>query len=218
MHKAFDSTGHSHLFQTLDGNFIPDNFKGAIKNLYFDVTTLIEVGNGRPEFIPVRRGVIEDDPLSPFLFNLAIKFLLKEWNIEDMKRNNGSLVEKDLVLCAFAFADDLVPGGKDRESLTRITERAMQQLSHIGITVNPSTSISRDLDGRFSHLGVNNNSLLSSKGGIPAVDADNVIEYLGVKLRHDSKWTIKSEIATFSEKLKACWTISMSTQTRNYQF
>jgi hypothetical protein len=75
--KAFDTIPHEAINPALRRLGIPSALRTAITNSYESITTRIEHKGSQIEVQP-RRGVKQDDPLSPFLFNAIIKPLLEQ--------------------------------------------------------------------------------------------------------------------------------------------
>ncbi|NWQ98218.1 PO21 protein, partial [Burhinus bistriatus] len=101
--KAFDTVSHSHIILALKQKGVDDHIIALINNLYYNITTCIDLKNERSDPIGIRIGVKQGDPMSPILFNLAIDPLLCK--LEEMGHGfqHGSKT-----ITAMAFADDLV--------------------------------------------------------------------------------------------------------------
>ncbi|GAU99304.1 hypothetical protein RvY_10329 [Ramazzottius varieornatus] len=119
--KAFDNVGHEHVEKTLSSFAIAENLRRAIGAMYSGMTARVEVGGEVTGAVPVKRGVLKGDPLSPLLLNLTINFLLHELNDFDLKKALGLNVNDILALSAFAFADDLVIARKNRAASRRLS-------------------------------------------------------------------------------------------------
>ena len=182
---------------------IPENLRRAVLAMYDGMTTEIETKAGVTAAVPVRRGVLQGDPLSPLLFNMCINFFLTDLNNADIQRNFGFCVNNDLALSCFAFADDLVVVGKNRAALTILVRRAMERLGSIGLMTNAAKSTVLDI-GYVRGERVVNSEVVDIGGGeqLPALTSEESVLYLGVKFRCNLGFDIKEEVKEFGEKLE----------------
>ena len=74
---------------------------------------------------PNRRGVLQGDPLSSYLFNFMMDLAL-----ERLDETLGAFYDGESQVCFMAFADDLVLIGKDPKSLQLL-------LDHLSDTLRP---------------------------------------------------------------------------------
>ena len=73
--KAFDSINRSFLFRTLEVFGFGASFITWIKTFYNDISSCV-INNGFiTPFFQVKRGVRQGDPLSPYLFIIALETL-----------------------------------------------------------------------------------------------------------------------------------------------
>ena len=115
--KAFDSVDHEFLFKVLELFGFGQSFLTWVKILYTDTSSCVMNG-GRPTgYFSINRGVRQGDPLSPYLFLLAIEIL-------------ASAIREDEIITGFKFgenevrqvlyADDLTLFVKDSISINRL--------------------------------------------------------------------------------------------------
>lgn len=76
--KAFDRIQHDKLIDILQGVGIDDRDIRIIKNLYWNQTAQIKIGNIKTDHIRIQRGVRQGCILSPLLFNLYSDRIFKE--------------------------------------------------------------------------------------------------------------------------------------------
>ena len=111
--KAFDSLSWSFLFKILEKFNFGQSFINWVRIFYTNISScIINNGIATPLF-SVGRGVRQGDPLSPYLFILALESLLTA-----IKQNNditGIEVEGKEIKCT-AFADDLTNFLRDKKS------------------------------------------------------------------------------------------------------
>jgi hypothetical protein len=123
--KAFDTIPHSAIAAALERAGLPHGIKKFIVRSYANITTIIEHKGTRIE-IPIRRGINQGDPLSPFLFNLTLDPLL-----EILEEMPGFRLGGAQNISALAFADDLLllaTGRDDAQALLRETNHYIQQM------------------------------------------------------------------------------------------
>ena len=115
--KAFDSVSHQYLLKVLKLFGFGDSFCSWVKLLYNDISSCIMNGGYSTGYFQVERGVRQGDPLSPYLFLVAIELLAHE-------------IRRDKIIKGIRFgeheirqvlyADDMTIFVKDIDSISRL--------------------------------------------------------------------------------------------------
>ena len=104
--NAFGEVHHNLIKETLNYHHVPDFVQSMIGNLYTDFQTSISTKEFNTAFVPVKRGVLQGDCLSPLVFNLCFNTFLQYVKSEQFTnlgyRSNSKLEPRHW----FQFADD----------------------------------------------------------------------------------------------------------------
>jgi hypothetical protein len=109
--SAFNTVDHAKLCRIMADLGFPLDAVDIIANLYHNATSVVQVGAfGVTRPVPVRRGTIQGDTLSPFLFLLFLEPLLRWLMVGQHGYTFHAVSDADMHrtnLAASAFADDL---------------------------------------------------------------------------------------------------------------
>ena len=115
--KAFDSVSHDFLFEVLELFGFGDSFCSWVRVLYKDISSCVMNGGHSTGYFKIKRGVRQGDPLSPYLFLLAIELLAhairKDAGIKGFQFGKHEVRQ-------ISYADDCTLFVKDITSLNRI--------------------------------------------------------------------------------------------------
>ena len=100
---AYPSADHTQLVRTLRFLGIPEDFCLIVANLYQGATTTFTTPYGTTAPIPVLRGTLQGDPLSPLLFDLLMEPLIRWLNA---KGQGYTFASTGLELASKWYADD----------------------------------------------------------------------------------------------------------------
>ena len=103
--NAFGENNHNLIHPVLGYHHIPDHIKILIKSLYTNFKTSIIRSSFNTPFIPVGRGVLQRDCLSPLLFNLCFNTFIQHIK-SDQYRQFGFSHKLLNPIHWFQFADD----------------------------------------------------------------------------------------------------------------
>ena len=122
--KAFDSVSHDAIRKAAAQKGVPPLLVQYISNLYAAASTTV-AGAATPN----RKGVLQGDPLSSYLFNFVMDLAL-----ERLDEALGAIYDEESRICFMAFADDLVLIGKDPKSLQTLLDQLSDALRPSGLT------------------------------------------------------------------------------------
>ena len=131
--NAFGEVHHNLTSSVLTYHHIPENIKSLISGLYTNFKTSIITDHYRSPAIPVCRGVLQGDCLSPLLFNMCFNTFIQFIKAEKFKQLGFSTSENSDCLFHpvhwFQFADDaavITNGEKDNQLLLNCFTRWCQ--------------------------------------------------------------------------------------------
>ena len=75
--KAFDSVDRTKMFEILKLYGIPDKMIAAIRVLYKNTSSTILAPDGETPFFSIQAGILQGDPLAPFLFIIVVDYVLR---------------------------------------------------------------------------------------------------------------------------------------------
>lgn len=181
--KAFDTVGHNHIKQTLESLPIPPTLRSLVFSLISGNNVTVEVNKKSSKPINMLRGVTQETPLSPTIFNLCQDFVLKQISDPGVASIHGFLLNGNLDnISVIGFADDTTIIAKDLESATVLVDMARDSFSSVGMQINPSKSHAIDI--------VNENLIpkaitLSDSSVIPSLGDTNRIKYFGINFKDE---------------------------------
>ena len=130
--KAFDSVSHDYTLVVCRRMGIPEVFVEYIRRLYDGGTITRRCGRQRDSrTFTVRRGVRQGDPLSPFLFNLVM-----DWLLSMLDENLGVEEATGVRDNHLDFADDLALISETPEGLKALAREYEALLGSVGLRSN----------------------------------------------------------------------------------
>ena len=178
--KAFDSISWTFLIKTLESFGFGESFINWVKTLYTNISSCVLNNGFSTQLFEVQRGVRQGDPLSPYLFILALEVLLT--NIRDDCRIRGIVIgNKETKVTA--FADDLTSFVRDIPSFKILLDTLERFGTCSGLKLNNDKT-------EALWLGDNSNN-----GQLPNIDEDKVnkpMKILGIYFTYD--WRMKQEL------------------------
>jgi hypothetical protein len=125
--KAFDKIQHTFMIKALKKQ---GRFLNTRKSVYDKPSANIILNGEQPNPLPLKSGMRQGCPLSPFLFNIVLEFLARA--IRQEKEIKGIQIGKEEVKLSL-FADDRILYLRDPKSSTKKTRnyKLVQQSSRI---------------------------------------------------------------------------------------
>ena len=162
------------MFNILSAYGIPSAVVEAIKIMYVDTSALVVTPEGETERFSVNTGVLQGDPLAPFLFVICLDYVLRQAIPDDtgltLKRRRSSRHPAE-VIADLDFADDIAlleDNLLEAEVLLHKVEKASQE---IGLFLNaPKT--------KFIHLNSSSNGVVHALDD-SSIDQVEDFKYLG---------------------------------------
>lgn len=172
--KAFDSLYHQSLLRAAERWGLPDILVRYIADLYSKASTTIM---GRET--QIRRGVLQGDPLSPFLFNITL-----DWVLTELSPAAGVRVEGTRI-AYLAYADDVAliastPSGM-QEQLRLLTSAARLVGLELGPGKCATLNIRVDKKKKLWFVDARRRFFIEETP-IRALEPDGTYRYLGLEL------------------------------------
>jgi hypothetical protein len=102
---AFDSVEHHLLFHKLHKLSVSSKLINILKSIYNKLTMFVTVESNRSNKIPIKKGILQGDPISPLIFSLFISDLstfFRQNNLTGIQINNV------IDILMLLYADDLI--------------------------------------------------------------------------------------------------------------
>ena len=172
--KAFDCINCSQMYQILEAYGIPPDVVAAIRVMYENTSAVVITPEGETEQFSIDTGVLQGDPLGPFLFIICLDYALRS-AITDSDgltlKHHRSFHHPAVVLPDLDYADDIAlfeNSIKSAQDLLICVEKACQD---VGLFLNaPKT--------KYMHLNPLINTTLVSSDGSP-IELVQDFKYLG---------------------------------------
>ena len=108
--KAFDSIARNKMFLILEAYGVPSDIVNSIKIMYEETIALVFTPEGETDIFSIDTGVLQGDPLAPFLFIICLDYALRS----SIKSTDGLTLKRrqssrypSVVLAYLDYADDI---------------------------------------------------------------------------------------------------------------
>ena len=135
--KAFDSVDRETLWKLLRHYGVPEEMTKIIKNLYEGLTCRVVHGNQLTDAFPVRTGVRQGCLLSPFLFLMAIDWVMK---VSTRNTRNGIQWTPFTQLDDLDFADDIALLSHNHQQMQEKTNLVALYSAKLGLKIHKGKS------------------------------------------------------------------------------
>ena len=205
--NAFGSIDHARLLAVMQDLGYPSDAINLIGNIYSQSTTIFSGEHfGKTQPIPILRGTIQGDTLSPYLFIIFLEPLLRWLHQGD---NGYTFGTSKVTISSAAYADDLAAIANKLASLQIQLNKLDKFCAWAGmdlgipkcaVTGSPNKSKMPPLAFKAQILATNINY---RNQPIPVLDQHEPYTYLGINLAPSLKW--KTQISTTTAKVtKQC--------------
>ena len=155
--KAFDSVDRDSLWKIMRHYGIPNKYVSVIKETYQGMTCRILHGGDMSESFNVQTGVRQGCLLSPFLFLLAIDWVMRETTKGERNGIQWTLFDQ---LDDLDFADDLALLSHNHEQMQGKTTALQTTASKIGLKINTEkTKVMRINTSRTEPIRLGDNEI-----------------------------------------------------------
>ncbi|MCP4238259.1 MAG: hypothetical protein GY770_32620, partial [Aestuariibacter sp.] len=168
--KAFDSVARDSLWKLLRHYGVPVKIVSIIRKSYEGMSCRVMHGQHLTESFQVRTGVRQGCLLSPFLFLLAIDWIMRQTTSLGRNGIRWMLMGTQTQLDDLDFADDLALLSSTRQQMQAKTDIMAEKSAQIGLRINR---------GKTKILRVNNQSNEPINVYGEPIDEVNLFIYLG---------------------------------------
>ena len=131
--KAFDCVDHNKLWKILKEMGIPDHLPCPLRNLFVGQEATVRTGHGTTDWFQIGKGVYQGCILSPCLFNLYAKYIMRNAGLEETQtgikiagRNIKNL----------RYADDTTLMAESEDELKSLLMKVKEESQKVGLKLN----------------------------------------------------------------------------------
>ena len=191
--KAFDSVSHESLLKACQRMGLPEPLVEYVRGLYQQGSTCLAFNGKMSRPIKCGGGVKQGDPLSCYLFNSVI-----DWILTSVDPNIG-FQYVDCLLSFLAFADDLVLFATTKKGLQTQVNKVVEAMGLCGLSVNPVKCATLGLrpDTKIKKSLTETKTIVKIDGvAVPTIIPGESYKYLGTHV------TSAGTFARVDDKLK----------------
>ena len=90
--KSFDKIQHPFMLKVLERTGIQGSYLNIVKAIYSKPEASIKLNGEKLEAIPLKSGTRQGCPLSPYLFNIVLEVLARQF--DNIRRSKGYKLER----------------------------------------------------------------------------------------------------------------------------
>ena len=114
--KAFDCMDHHKLWKILQEMGIPDHLTCLLRNLHAGQEATVRTGHGTTDWFQIRKGVFQDNILSPCLFNLYAEYMMPNARLNEAQAGI-KIARRNIVNLRYADDSILMAESEELKSL-----------------------------------------------------------------------------------------------------
>ena len=131
--KTFDCVDHNKLWKILKKMGIPDHPTCLLKNLYAGQEAAVSTGHGTTEWFQIWIGVPQGCILSPCLFNLYAKYIMRNAGLEEAQAGI-KIASKNIN--NLRYADDTTLVAESEKELKSLLMKVKEESEKAGLKLN----------------------------------------------------------------------------------
>ena len=198
--NAFGSLDHARLLAIIKDLGYPEHAVTLIGNIYSQSNTIFTGEHfGRTKPIPIQRGTIQGDTLSPYLFLIFLEPLLR-WL--QRGRNGYTLGTSKLTISSAAYADDLAIITNNLQSIQTQLNKLDKYCEWAGMDLGvPKCAITgcpnkSNIRPNTFKAKIQTQNITYRNQPIPILHQNEPYVYLGIQLVPSLKWQLQTHITT----------------------
>ena len=186
--KAFDSLNLNFLFHSLEAFGFGESLIAWIKTFYKNISSCVFNNGFATPFFQLKRGVRQGDPLSPYLFIIALELLAI--NIRNNEQIRGIKVDGNEIKLVI-FADDMTTFVRDTVSFSHLINTLEQFTSYSGLKMNHE---------KTEVMPLGNMTLEPTDVGVNEISS--IVKILGVYFTYNHKRFYEKNFESIEKSLK----------------
>jgi len=131
--KAFDSVDHKKLWKILQEMGIPDHLTCLLRKMYAGQEVTVRTGHGTADCFQIRTGVCQGCILSPCLFNIYAKYIMRNAGLEEAQAGI-KIARKNIN--NLRYADDTILMAESEEELKSLLMKVKEESKKVGLKLN----------------------------------------------------------------------------------
>ena len=131
--KAFDYVDHNKLWKILKEMGIPDHLTYPLRNLYAGQEATVRTGHGTTDWFQIGKGVRQGCILSPCLFNLYAKYIMRNAGLEEAQARI-KIAGRNII--NLRYVDDTNLMAESEEELKSLLMKVKEESEKVGLKLN----------------------------------------------------------------------------------